>query len=406
MFFSMICLLCRLCTECTLSDYRKVLCHPKSGLCAIQLLCTHCETCSFAMKRHTEISEYLKQRIVIKFLVKQGWNFTQIKTGLQNTFGTVLCDASVYKWIAQFQSGRTSVVDKLRASKPKTGCSMVKIRKVESLISQDRRITLRELALRANVPSSTVERIIKFDLKLKKKCAKWVPHLLTEAQKARRLAVCDFWVRLVDYTPHVLCRVITTDEAWIYVYDPQFKQQSKKWLRAGEPRPPQVRKEMATAKIMVVTFFDARGLIYYEYVQHPLTVNQHVFRAIFTRFHQAYMRRRPNSAIRGRHFIHIDNATPHTAILTRALINQLGWTQLPHPPYSPDLAPNDFWLYNRLKKNIRGIRFPTVNALKEAVSKEISMIPSREYQHAMLHSWRRRWARCQAAQGEYFEGMD
>ena len=70
------------------------------------------------------------------------------------------------------------------------------------------------------MPASTVQRIIKFDLKLKKKCAKWVPHLLTDAQKARRLTVCDFWARLVDHNQRVLRRIVTTDESWIYVYDP------------------------------------------------------------------------------------------------------------------------------------------------------------------------------------------
>ncbi len=174
----------------------------------------------------------------------------------------------------------------------------------------------------------------------------------------------------------------------------------------GEACPQQAHREIATGKLMIVTFFDARSLIYYEYIQRPLTCNQHVFRAVLTCFHQAYMRRRPNSSIRGRRFLHMDNAPPHTAILTRHLIQQLWWTQLPHPPYSLDLVPNDFWLYHRLKKQLRGIWFPSLAALKEAVSDQISVIPSREYQHCMLRSWRKRWARCQAQQGSYFEGLD
>ncbi len=338
------------------------------------------------MKRPTEVSEFLEQRIVIKFCVKLGWNFTQIRTALRNCFAQVLCDTSVYKWMAKFRDGRASVVDKPRASKPKSGRSVHKIRRVETLIADDRRITLKEIALKAGIPTSTAQRILKFDLKMTKKCTKWVPHLLTEAQKTRRLTVCDFWARLVDNTPRILCRVVMTDEAWIYCYDPQFRQQSKEWLCAGEPRPEKPRREMATAKIMILTFFDAKGLIYYEYVQRPQTVNQHVFRAVFRRFDEAFQRRRPHSAIRGHKFIHMDNASPHTATLTKQLIRQLGWTQLPHPPYSPDLAPNDFWLYNRLKKHLRGVKFPSVAALKEAVTQEIAAIPSREFKHAMLHS--------------------
>ncbi len=126
----------------------------------------------FDMKRPTEVSEYFEQWIVIKFCVKLGWNFTQIKTALHSTFGQVFCDASVYKWMAKFRGGRDSVVDNPRASKPKTGCSRAKIWRVETLVSEDRRVTLRELSVKTGIPTSTVQRILKFDLKLTKKCAK------------------------------------------------------------------------------------------------------------------------------------------------------------------------------------------------------------------------------------------
>ncbi len=156
------------------------------------------------MKRHTEISEFLEQRIIIKFCVSLGWNFTQIKTSLTACFGQLLCDASIYKWIGKFRSGRTGVVDKPRGLKPRTGCSKHNIQKVEDLISADKRVTVREIALKAKIPYTTVQRIIKCDLKLTKKYAKFVPHDLTDRQKEWRAAVCDFWAHLVDHTPRVL----------------------------------------------------------------------------------------------------------------------------------------------------------------------------------------------------------
>lgn len=278
------------------------------------------------------MSEFLEQRIVIKFCVALGWNFTQIWTSLASCFTQLLCDASIYKWMGKFWKGHTSVVDKPRGSKPRTGCSKVNIRKVEDLIAADCRVTVRELSVCTKIPCSTVQRIIKCDLKLTKKCAKFVPHDLTDKQKERHATVCDFWVCLVDHTPRILRCIVTTDESWIYLYDPQLKQQDKEWLRSGEPRPQKLCREIATGKIMIITFFDAHGLIYYEYVQRPQTVNQKVFRDIFTRFHEAYLHRRPNCAVRGRRFIHMDNASPHTTDLTVQLIRRLGWTCLPHHP--------------------------------------------------------------------------
>jgi histone-lysine N-methyltransferase SETMAR len=48
-------------------------------------------------------------------------------------------------------------------------------------------------------------------------------------------------------------------------------------------------------------------------------------------------------------FLH-DNATPHTARRTASLLQEFSWEVFNHPPYSPDLAPNDFHLFLHLKK--------------------------------------------------------
>jgi transposase len=44
-----------------------------------------------------------------------------------------------------------------------------------------------------------------------------------------------------------------------------------------------------------------------------------------------------------------DNAQPHTANHTRALLEQFGWAIFEHPPYSPDFAPSDYHLFLHLK---------------------------------------------------------
>ncbi|KDR07625.1 Histone-lysine N-methyltransferase SETMAR, partial [Zootermopsis nevadensis] len=62
-----------------------------------------------------------------------------------------------------------------------------------------------------------------------------------------------------------------------------------------------------------------------------------------------------------------DNARPHTSPRTREEITKLGWTVLPHPPYSPDLAPSDFHLFGPLKDAIRGTRFEDDESVIQAV---------------------------------------
>jgi histone-lysine N-methyltransferase SETMAR len=64
-----------------------------------------------------------------------------------------------------------------------------------------------------------------------------------------------------------------------------------------------------------------------------------------------------------------DNARPHTCLRTREHITKLGWRVLPHPLYSPNLAPSDFHLFGSLKNALRETRFEGDNSVIEAVRK-------------------------------------
>jgi histone-lysine N-methyltransferase SETMAR len=52
-----------------------------------------------------------------------------------------------------------------------------------------------------------------------------------------------------------------------------------------------------------------------------------------------------------------DNTFPHTSLRTQEAIAKFGWTVLPHPHYSPDLVPSDFYLFEPLKDAFSGTRF-------------------------------------------------
>ena len=70
----------------------------------------------------------------------------------------------------------------------------------------------------------------------------------------------------------------------------------------------------------------------------------------------------------------------------------------PHPPYSSDLAPCDFWLFLKL----RGFRYETIEEMKEAVTKVIDTLTQEDF-HGALQKLLERY-KCIAAGGDYFEG--
>ncbi len=49
------------------------------------------------------------------------------------------------------------MVDKPRASKTRSGRSPANIRKIENLVAQDRRVTLKEMCVKSGIPTSTIQ---------------------------------------------------------------------------------------------------------------------------------------------------------------------------------------------------------------------------------------------------------
>ena len=72
------------------------------------------------------------------------------------------------------------------------------------------------------------------------------------------------------------------------------------------------------------------------------------------------------------------------------------------PPYSPDLAPADFWLFGYLKRQLGTYSDP--KSLQQAVTKELRLIPTNEYQKT-FQKWIDRMKLCITNQGEYFEHL-
>jgi hypothetical protein len=77
--------------------------------------------------------------------------------------------------------------------------------------------------------------------------------------------------------------------------------------------------------------------------------------------------------------------------------------KLPHPPYSPDLAPADFFLFPKLKTTSTGRRFQTLEEIQENATRELRAITESAFQEA-FQKWKKSLERCIASRGDYFEG--
>ena len=79
------------------------------------------------------------------------------------------------------------------------------------------------------------------------------------------------------------------------------------------------------------------------------------------------------------HF-HQDNTPVHNSILVTDYLTKKGIKTVPHTPYSPDLAPCDFWLF----PNLRRCRYDAIEEMKEAVTKVIDTLAQDDFHWAFL----------------------
>ena len=124
---------------------------------------------------------------------------------------------------------------------------------------------------------------------------------------------------------------------------------------------------------MWTAFFDAKG-----------TINLDAYITTLRRLHARVIRVRPElldllPAPRGTFLLHHDNTPAHSSHATAAYIAGAGIQIVNHPPYSPDLAPADFWLFPCLKTWLGGQSFDTDAELRAAVKSYCASLTPEQY---------------------------
>ena len=128
------------------------------------------------------------------------------------------------------------------------------IGQIKNFMDKERRMSIETISAQFNVSVGTVHTIIREELKMRKICVKFVPRVLREDQKERRCHDSREMVELINSDPAVLDALVTSDESWIYCYDPKTKRQSSQWKHAGSPRSKKARQSKSTYKLLVILF--------------------------------------------------------------------------------------------------------------------------------------------------------
>lgn len=277
------------------------------------------------------------------------------------------------------------------------------VQRVEQMVREQRNISVREIMQEVEIGSAAVQTILNEYLHIRKLASRWVPHLLTPEQKQARVDWAEFMLKKFDKgRSKLVSQIITGDETWIYNYDPETKQQSTVWVFEDEDPPTKVVRSRSVGKRMVAVFFRRQGMVKAVPLVQQKTVTAAWYvdvclPAVFQELNNA----RPTTGLRGI-LLHHDNATAHTAARTIDFLHESGVQVVPHPPYSPDLAPCDFFLFPTVKREMKGRRFESEDVAVAALIEVLERITLEEYQ-SCFERWFRRMNRTIEVRGDYFE---
>ena len=107
---------------------------------------------------------------------------------------------------------------------------------------------------------------------------------------------------------------------------------------------------------MVTVFWDSVGVILVNFMSKGATINLDAYINTLKKLKAKIQRHRPTLEM-SKILLQYDNVRPHTSLKTREVIDSFGWTTISQLPYSPDLAPSDFYLFGPPKESFDGAIF-------------------------------------------------
>ena len=117
---------------------------------------------------------------------------------------------------------------------------------------------------------------------------------------------------------------------------------------------------------MLTVFWDSKGPLLLKFHERNTTISGVGYSETLKELRAAVEEKR---GVKERVWVKIlhDNAPPHTSFVARAAADESRFQVLTHPPYSPDLAPSNYYLYRKLKMEIKGKRFSNDDEMKSHI---------------------------------------
>ena len=338
-------------------------------------------------------------RKLIFYCWKRGLNASKVSLEIKLILGDgVTSKRTCRDWIKKFEIGDFSTSDQMRSGRPSRGDLNDKI--IDEL-ADNKHASSRELADTIRVSHVSIWRHL---VAMGKQYLhnRWVPHKLSDENKTFRINICTDLIKM-NQEASFLNSTITCDECWVY-WENECYRRKRSWQGAGDmPVAVPQRTSMTKRKHLATVFWDSKGLLLLDAMPPNQSMNAQYYCDLLDKLKIEVQRKRRRLNDTGYHRIHFlhDNARPHVAAITRSKLEKLSLTVLPHPPYSPDIAPSDFYLFSPMKTALKGKNFASEIEIQTVLQHWFDSKPPAFFQRAfsLLPD---RWQKIIDNEGVYF----
>lgn len=326
------------------------------------------------------------------FEFRQGKNASTATEEINRVYPDALDVRKCQRWFAKFKAGNFQLQDSSKSGRS----SNFDDEELRVTVEEDPRQSLADIASRMGESWSTIQRHMKQIGKVQNSGV-WVPHLLSDQNKSQRATICSILISRHAEEPF-LNRIVTGDEKWIRFTNPLMK---KHWVTRGESSNPIPKPNIHEKKLLLCVWWNIYGVIYFELLKPGQTVTSELYCHQLNRLRASLVNKHPALVNRKGVLLHHDNARPHASKVTQQKIKELGWEVLPHPAYSPDIAPSDYHLFRSMQHYLEGKKFDSYDVVKNSMAEFFDSKDESFYSDG-IKSLVSRWQKVVDSNGDYF----
>lgn len=337
------------------------------------------------------------QEDVIQELFEEKKGYKEIQEELKKQFGEhAFKQSTVYKYLKKAKLGLPLKDHSAYHENQEDEQLLITI---QQEIAKSPFFSVRSLAHNLKIQPSLVHRYLTQYLHLVFKHTRWVPHSLNFVQKKERMEKAFELFQVLEKSKHNGYRdILTGDQSWfLYNYSP-----SGAWVLQDDAAPIFSKDRICIEKMMITIIWGVHGV----YIINGLPEGEHFNSVYFVESILKPLEDKKDQIWPGRGnrkiWLHLDNCKVHNSKYTTGEMEKTVFKRAPHPPYSPDIAPSDFYLFGYVKGELKGQSFKERDDLFEAIISIIQGI-SYEIRKKVFDDWAHRCEWVFKHDGLYFQ---